>query len=250
MIKIKINNNQHEINQYSNKIEAICLFGSSARGDNDLHSDIDVFILVYDCNEDAFVKIKKSLAYQLNIPAHWISIYRMSTIYEMHAKGSYFLWHLKKEGQILYSRKNTLNELLITLPEYKSANEDLQDYLIICNDIRKSIAKDFSTAHFELSVLASLVRNTCIAISYKHGTLVFGRIEPIIIAKKIIGQDFPFNIDEYKELYNFRISYTRGYKDLHLHNITEDYIQKWIENVEFIIKFGIMYNKEGDKNEF
>lgn len=246
MINININNKPYTVEEYEGYIEAICLFGSRARGDNDSLSDIDIFVLIEDCSEDLYVSIKKSLEMQLGIPSNWISLYRKDTINLMHDKGSYFLWHLKKEGIILYSRKFIIEQLLETLPKYKSIDEDLADYSVICKDIKESIQYGNSTAHFELSVLASLVRNTCIALSYKHGELVFGRIEPVQTAMKIIGANFPFTIKEYKELYKFRIVYTRGDKNIMLQDTSENLIKNWVKYVEFIIDFSIKYQKEED----
>jgi predicted nucleotidyltransferase len=249
MLKFKIDKTYYEIKEYSNYIEAICLFGSNARGDSDSLSDMDVFVLITDCDEETYVTLKKSLASQLNLPAHWLSIYRISTIKGMNKKGSYFLWHLKKEGVILYSRQQILNEILNTLPKYKDIKQDLNDYLIICNDIKNSIEQGDSPVQYELAVLASLVRNTCIAISHQHGEFVFSRVNPIRIVKDIIGPTFPFSVEEYRDLYKFRIAYTRGNHDLELKQVSLSYIKFWIKNVEFIINFGIKCSQEGDEND-
>ncbi|MCR8852855.1 nucleotidyltransferase domain-containing protein [Lysinibacillus fusiformis] len=249
MMKFSINRTYYEINEYNNYIEAICLFGSNARGDHDSLSDIDIFFLISDCDEKTYVTLKKSLESQLNLPAHWLSIYRISTVKEMKKKGSYFLWHLKKEGIILYSRQNILNEMLNTLPKYKDIKQDLNDYLTICNDIKKSIVQGDSPVQYELAVLASLVRNTCIAISHQHGKFVFNREKPIWVVKDIVGPSFPFSIEEYRELYKFRIAHTRGINS-GLKEISQSYIENWIRNVEFIINFGIQYSGEGDTNDF
>lgn len=249
MVKFSILNRNFLINN-DNDIEAICLFGSCAREDSDQFSDIDIFIIISDCTEEIFLTKKKVLSEQLGIPADWISMYRKDSIMTMHAYGSYFLWHLKTEGKLLYSRSGLLERLLETLPTYIKAREDLLDYLIICSDIRKSIdSGDESTFHYELAVLASLIRNTCITISYMYGKFAFGRIEPIEVCRKIIGNKFPFDLDNYSKLYQYRIAYIRSEQKLVLTQPTIQEITTWIIRAEFLIKFGLAKESElHDKN--
>lgn len=240
MIEFKINEKSYIIK--NRKIEAICLFGSKARGDNDNLSDVDLFFLIEDCDEDTFVEIKKNLVVELKMPSHWISVYRISTFNTMYTYGSYFLWHLKTEGIVLFSRTGLLEKKLYTLPAYTKVEEDLNDYLVICTDIRKSISEDSVTLHLELSILASLIRNTCIAFTYLNGKYLFGRVEPVIVTKDLMGDTFPFDIYEYEELYGFRIAYTRG-DVLSLPKPTVQYVIKWITHVEGLIKYVLKYKR-------
>lgn len=237
---------EYIFNLEDDSIESVCLFGSTARGDNDSISDIDIFILIDDCDEQVFIEKKIKIIDQLNIPSEWVSLYRKSTIKDMHKYGSYFLWHIKLEGIILYSRSGFLESIFKNLPRYRKVEEDLKEYLAICQDIKKSIQKDTSTLHYELSVLASLVRNTCIAIAFLHNRISFGRVSVVEVCKNIMGMEFPFSVEEYEELYKFRIAYNRS-KVIKLQEINVLFINKWIERVESLINYALKYKKEGCK---
>ena len=72
-------------------ISEIYLFGSVARGDEDRYSDVDILIVIDDCLDDEYVKLKDKYANYLNVPVSWISMYRISKIMTMYKMGSYFL---------------------------------------------------------------------------------------------------------------------------------------------------------------
>lgn len=84
-------------------IREIYLFGSFARGDQDQYSDIDILIVIDDCTENEYIYYKDSFAQILKVPVSWLSVYRIGKIRKMHNSGSYFLWHIKKEGKVIYS---------------------------------------------------------------------------------------------------------------------------------------------------
>lgn len=233
---------------YSSNVECVYLFGSTARGDNDRFSDIDILIVIDDCDEDAFIETKINLSGALGMPADWLSLYRISSIKNMYEYGSYFLWHIKLEGIKLYSKSGIFERLLLTLPTYKKAKEDLLEYLNICKDISDSIKIDDKTLSYELSVLASLTRNTCIALSYINHNFEFGRTSVIISCQKIMGDKFPFALSEYEELYKYRICYTRSTEnqELPLKEPSVQMVNKWIINVKLLIEYALACLK-GDK---
>ena len=105
-------------------VEEIYLFGSVVRGEADEFSDIDILIVIDDCSEDEYIEWKNKFAKYLDIPVYWISLYRHSKILRMHEAGSYFLWHIKKEGKEIYSRDNELASLLLVLPRYNNTKKD------------------------------------------------------------------------------------------------------------------------------
>ena len=65
--------------------------------------------------------------------------------------------------------------LLLTLPRYNNTENDLEEYSEILSDIKCELNDEYICVEYELAVLASLVRNTCIAISYLDERLDFGR---------------------------------------------------------------------------
>lgn len=245
MISFKIEGQLYNIE--GENVEAIALFGSFARGDYDASSDIDILIIIEDCDEKYFVDIKEKLVEQLNVPSDWVSVYRKKTIQEMYEFGSYFLWHIKVEGKILFSRSKYLEDILNNLPLYRRARQDLLDYQQICNDVRSSVKKDFNTLFYEFAVLASLVRNTCITLSYVKGKKVFGRKAPVIACQEILGEDFPFTLEEYNELYKYRINYTRE-NNLVVHQDDNRLIYQWIDKVKRLIEIALDILEGSDSN--
>lgn len=206
-------------------ISEIYLFGSVARGDEDRYSDVDILIVIDDCLDDEYVKLKDKYANYLNVPVSWISMYRISKIMTMYKMGSYFLWHIKKEGKILYSRNNELQSLLLTLPQYNGFKNDLQEYSQILYDIELELENEYLSADYELAVLASLVRNTCITIAYLNNRLDFGRNS----APMYCFDKYKMNISlkEYEALYQYRLYHTGKIKKVVKAETKQ--LKKWIK---------------------
>ena len=73
------------------------------------------------------------------------------------------------EGRQLYARGCFQKDILANLPEYQNARQDLEDYGIICNDIRCNLSEQYVDITYELSVLASIIRNTSMTIDFLEG---------------------------------------------------------------------------------
>jgi predicted nucleotidyltransferase len=222
-------------------VDAVVLFGSKARGDDDYISDIDVLVIIDDCSESKLILLKKELVKDLNMPINWISVYRRSSIEDMRKYGSYFLWHIKSEGKILYSKTNYLKSVLDRLPPYSRCEEDLRDYYVICQDIEESIDADDSTVFYEMATLASLARNTCIAIAYKNGTMAFGRSVPVIFAQQVFGKNFPFSLEEYNVLYKYRLERIRNNHNYECSNMAPSVseVRSWVFRIKKLINLAL-----------
>lgn len=192
--------------QKEKNIREIYLFGSVARGEQDEYSDIDILIVIDDCSEEEYIALKDKFAYLLNIPVSWLSVYRITKIMKMYTSGSYFLWHIKKEGKVLYSRNGELAGLLLTLPRYAGIESDLKEYDEILSDVRRELNNEYISVNYELAVLASLVRNTCIAISYLNGKLDFGRSSVVLYC--FSEYTISVSLEEYEALYQYRLYHT------------------------------------------
>lgn len=238
MIKFTLADTEYTIE--NTNIEDICLFGSFSRGENDNLSDIDILILIEDNDDQSTIDLKVSLSEQMNIPLDWLSIYRVSTFEHMAEKGSYFLWHLKLEGKILYSKKNRLAEILENLRRYKEIRNDLNEYAIICDDISEAIKNGQITIDYELSLLASIVRNTCIAIAYMNSKYLFGRVSPVNYCLTIIDSPELFSIEEYLSLYNFRINYIRPNNSNEVVDGNLKLVLFWLKKVQFLLDYAIL----------
>lgn len=231
------------------EIKLVMLFGSYARNDNDENSDIDIFVLIDDCNFDNYIKLKNLIANYLQLPLDYLSIYTKQGIELLKNKGSYFLWHLKLEGILIYSDENEFDILFNNLKKYFSAKRDLIEYKQICEDIICNKRNDFFDKAYDLSVIASLIRNTCIAICYCFEKYYFDKIKSVNFVKSLMGDDFPFSIEEYLIIYSYRINKNR--------NITDDLIEfsnhdiiKSAKNTLSIINYGLdILNAGGNKND-
>ena len=206
-------------------IREIYLFGSVARGDQDEQSDVDILIVIDNCSEDDYIKYKKEYASILQIPVSWISLYREKKILKMHEKGSYFLWHLKQEGKVLYSRENELDKLFATLPRYRGMKEDIKEYRQILDDVNEELHNVYLCIEYELSVLASLVRNTCIMLSYLNNRFDFSRNQ--VVKYCIDTYKIDVSLEEYRALYQYR-SYETGKIQRVEKGKIED-INKWVK---------------------
>jgi predicted nucleotidyltransferase len=242
-LKMFINNREFTI-ELETYIESIALYGSCARGECDTNSDIDILIIIDDSSSDQYNEIKEKISKEMQIPVKWISLYTKHAILNMKKYSSYFLWHLKLEAIIFYSKSNLLEDVLQNLKEYTKMDSDLQQYLVIYKDIESSIHTNNKTYQYELSLLASLIRNTCMAFCYKNKILNFGRIEPVIITKQKLNKIIDFTIDEYNELYEFRSLYNKGIlKELEVNKVNS-YVEKWLDRTKKLIINVIDYDKE------
>ena len=208
-----------------NNIREIYLFGSVARGEQDEQSDVDILIVIDNCSEEDYIKYKKNYASILQIPVSWISLYRIKKILKMYEKGSYFLWHLKQEGKVLYTKENELAKLFATLPRYRAMRNDIKEYQQILDDIKEERYNKYLCVEYELSVLASLVRNTCIMLSYLNDRFDFSR--NLVVEYCIDKYKIDISLEEYKILYQYRSYETGKIKEVIQGKI--DDLNKWIK---------------------
>lgn len=224
-------------------IEDIYLYGSYARQENDENSDMDILIIVNENNYNLIKSIKEKIAKDLNFPLDWISVYSVGKIEEMKMYGAYFLWHLKLEGIKIYSKDEYLYKTIIDLPNYSNCKDDVLQYKEICNDIEHSIQSKSYNIVYELNLLASVIRNSSIAYSFSTGKYIFGRYTPVIYVKDRLADTIQFDINEYKQIYRYRIMYNRG-KYYRVDEDSINIIYKWLRIVEVIIE-STLINLEG-----
>lgn len=220
------------------KAIAIYIYGSVARSDSDCESDCDLLVCIDDCSEAEFLSLKNSVSrWELDYNCEF-AFYQMSTLMAMQKKGSYFLWHIKQEGILLYEQNSDFRSLLLELPPYTSTKSDFLEYNEILNDIGKSILQDSTTIEYDLSVLAVLARNICIGCCYLFGDMDFGRKTPVIKCINFWGVKFPFSLPEYEELYDFRFAVTRG-KQINRNLVSEEYIECWLSRIRSTLSLAL-----------
>lgn len=233
IIKFNILRKHYEIS--AQNIKAVFLFGSVTRGEFDNNSDVDIFILIDDCSEEEYQRYKLDFAKQLDVPIDWISLYRRSTIDNMAKYGSYFLWHIKLEGKELFAKDLYFNDILNNLIRYTRVKNNIMEYKEICKDIEHSINKDNLTLYYELNLISSIIRNISIAILFMKNKYIFGRNLPVQLCLGMFKNKLLFNIDDYNELYKFRLYYSRSGIKVKLKDVDKSYANEWLMNVNRLL---------------
>ncbi len=190
--------------------DSIYLYGSMARGDVVEDSDCDLLVAIDDCDSEKFEQLRNEIQGwhpELNCE---FALYQISALRAMQAKGSLFLWHIKTEAIKIYSRGDQLKDILENLPAYDSGMDALSEYWEIMKDIYEDPSDDNRVVEYNLSIMATLIRNICIVCCYVMGSKQFGRISPVKYCALHWGDGFPINIREYEELYRYRTAINRG----------------------------------------
>lgn len=191
-------------------VNAAILFGSNARGDSDEYSDLDLCIF---CNDVPFLEIQKirnKIASLLECKPYNISMYTSQKVKNMLAKGSLFMWHIKMEGKILFSRENYFENVFSKLEPYKRHKEDLIYYNILLEDIKLNLEKTRFVSEFDLSLLFTVCRNACMVICHLKGKPVFGRISVFNYMKDIYKDQVALDYETYYYLSKWKLWYSRG----------------------------------------
>ena len=221
--------------QILDNVISVYVYGSIARGENDNNSDCDILICLKDCDDCEYNIIKSCFQKIFTDDQYELSFYRMSELREMQKKGSYFLWHIKTEAVLIYKNCEEVQKMLDNLPKYANTLEDLLEYKNILEDVNDSINQDDVTIFYELSVLATIARNTCIACCYLIGIMDFGRISPVIKTKEYFKSEFPFSIDEYLDLYKYRLYIVRNIS-INKHQDLIQYGKLWVDKIGVLLE--------------
>ena len=196
----------------SKVILAAMLYGSTARKDSDAYSDKDIFILCDDMNAHELLKIKKNLIAPAFADQMSVSTYRLNDVIAMSKKNSLFMWHLKLQGKIIFSKNRILDQILETLEPYNNYQEDLECYTKLLADVKNSLTKWGYLNEFDISLLFTIARNICILLCYHQGAPKFGRSNAYLKANRIFRDNFPMPDKVYQKLCSYKIWYERGIK--------------------------------------
>ena len=190
-------------------LKAVILFGSAARGDDDVHSDRDVCAIVEDLPDRHVHSLTRRVAELYRTDPQSVSAYRRSTISQMAKDGSLFLWHLKREGRILYDRGGTARRTLSTLAEYRRYSDDLLRFQEVFDDTAREFVARPQLDLFDLHSLFLVVRNVCMLLTVKAGDPQFGRSTVYASAVQHYGR-LPVTARLFSELSNAHLVYLRG----------------------------------------
>lgn len=190
-------------------LRAVILFGSTARGDEDAHSDRDICAIVDDLSDRHIHSLKRRVARLYKSDSQSVSAYRLSTVSQMAGAGSLFLWHLKREGRILYDRSGTARRTLSNLAEYRRYSEDLLRFQEVFDDTAREFSARPQLDLFDLHSLFLVVRNVCMLLTVKAGDPHFGRSSVYAGAVQHYGR-LPVTARLFAELSNSHLVYSRG----------------------------------------
>lgn len=190
-------------------LKAVILFGSAARGDQDAHSDRDICAIVDDLSDRHIHSLKRHVAELYNADLRSVSAYRQSTLSQMAEAGSLFLWHLKREGRILYDPSGTAKQTLSNLAAYRRFSEDLLQFQEVFDDTAREFTARPQLDLFDLHLLFLVVRNVCMLLTVKAGDPRFGRSSVYTGAVQHYGR-LPVTARLFSGLSNAHLIYLRG----------------------------------------
>lgn len=194
------------------EIRAIVEFGSRARGDFDEYSDTDVAVFADVCDPDSLLEVRAKLD-RLGWRGVCFSCYSVDAAESMAKAGSLFLWHLRTEGKVRFSRDEWLGALLQTeLASYSlsCAQKGARDLLAVIEDIRLSVSAGASTLPFEAATLYAVLRTLGMMVAMVQGRPCFERLGSIFNVNSLLDNDLRINDEEVDALVRARLSYSRA----------------------------------------
>jgi hypothetical protein len=174
----------------------VWLYGSTARGDSDSQSDVDVLVVGDEEFDGGSLLLEQSGRISQ-------ARYSWEEVEHMAGYGSLFLHHIKREGYpLVESKERRLRSLLDQLGKYARAEYELDSFRRVLDDVDKSLKRDPSVA-FELSVIATAARHAAILGCYLVGEPRFGRESAFQTLLPKLGYDETF-VNQVIDLYSFR----------------------------------------------
>lgn len=195
------------VNVCSQEIKSIVLYGSHARGDLDRESDLDICVFTH---ENALVELDQ-LHPLVKLPQHGrssVTSYCENDLTAMLEYGSLFLWHLKLEGRILYGTEY-FESHLAKLKPFDRHRSEIFYYSVIFSDLTSTLSRPYISNEFDLALLFTIARNTCMVLAHKAGLFAFGRRICYSEAARAF-HDIPLDEATYLRLSHWKIVYERG----------------------------------------
>jgi len=144
------------------------LYGSTARGDRDRASDVDILIAGDDDVDVGALGLSE-------LGELSVTQYTWEELRTMAGYGSLFLHHLRLEGRpLIESDGREMASLLCTLGPYTRAEQELDCFRQVVDDVDRALDRDHSVS-FELSVVATAARHAAILGCYLIDEPDFGR---------------------------------------------------------------------------
>lgn len=218
-------------------ILSIILYGSHARKDHDELSDCDICIITRDKKNEKLEidDLEKMLGASVSSEINLV-YYSDAVVNSMLSHGSLFLWHLKLEGKVLYGAKY-LSDKFHRLTRFKTHHEEVKYHAELFHDLKRSWELLSIVNELDLSLLFTIVRNTCMVLSHKAGKPSFGRVSSFYSAKKFFS-NLPISIGEYKYLSRWKLLYEREIETVAPLPTTDKFIAI-LHNIHEFIQFAL-----------
>ena len=214
-----------EINHNITNVNSIRIFGSHARGDNNMLSDYDVLVILIK-SQTITIELENEVEalFANKISISWYCEKRIKTLFEM---GHLFAWHLYSES--LAVRKNDFVEQLGKPKEYLFAEQDIHSLLQILQPIKKSANNCPRNLIYEAGLLFVCIRNIAIsALPVLENKYLFTTHSPYKL-------NFPMNIEHYNLLLHARYTSTRATDkpdiNLSTFNLLFDESENWAKKI-------------------
>jgi predicted nucleotidyltransferase len=210
---------------------AIWLYGSTARGDADAESDIDVLVVSNDRDHshplssldiDGAAERPRAVS-----PMH----FTWHEIESMAEYGSLFLHHLRLEGRPINGEHDRLSEILSVLPAYQRARHELDAFQTVLSDVHQSLEDPHSPA-YELAVIGTALRHAFILGCYVSDQPDFGRTSPFHRLCRLLGEPHA-TADELATLYRFRL-YQHNRASAPFVPTTDD-VRRWLARADRLL---------------
>jgi predicted nucleotidyltransferase len=189
------------------QIKAVVLYGSHARGDANHDSDKDVCVFTQKYTPVDEIQLT-SLLPVLGDTTLSLATYCQNDLTAMLEYGSLFLWHIKLEGRIVHG-KDYLAPQLERLTPFQRHHAEIVYHAEIFDDLLNATTTPCTANEFDLSLLFTIVRNTCMILAHKAGVHVFGRLACYHVAAQMF-HDLPLDETTYLKLSMWKSVYERG----------------------------------------
>ena len=205
------------------------LFGSAARGDNDVFSDRDLLIV----SEDGPCLRKMKSAYDA---VGWSSTaYSWSRLQGAADQGSLFVQHLKQEAKVLRDPSEQLSQLLAEYSPKPSYQRESNGAASLLGNLMQDLPRCDAGPMWTLDVLSAGFRSLAVANLADHGIYVFANSE-IIDGLTKIGMLRQEDGHQLRFLRRFKSLYRKGIID---RRVTWCHIYDWIRLVDRTFALGL-----------
>lgn len=198
------------------------IFGSTVRGEIDIHSDVDILAIV----EDG--------AHKAGLPKSFL-VYSQMDLESCFSKGDLFAHHLASESRLIHSSDGSdILKELGTPADYQAAAHDLSFFCEIADGAIFNLKRGCNSFIFEHGVLYMAIRDVAMILSYfEDGGPIFSKYAPYKVSPRL-----ELAISKYDFMKHCRAASTRGPVNQEPSVLVEDdldIISSWLTTAQRIL---------------